>query len=70
MYTLILARHGFDAMEKMRCDREITGFAEDLDTLVRDNDYDTVYTRNALDHTQDPARVVECMSRRLARTAK
>ena len=66
MYTLILARHGFDAMEKMRCDREITGFAEDLDTLVRDNDYDTVYTRNALDHTQDPARVVECMSRRLA----
>jgi SAM-dependent methyltransferase len=66
MYTLILARHGFDLMEKMRCDHEITGFAEDLDTLVPDNDYDVVYTRNALDHTQDPTRVVECVSRRLA----
>lgn len=66
MYTLILSRHGLDALEKIRCDREVNGFAEDLDTLVPDNDYDVVFTRNALDHTQDPAHVIDCIGRRLA----
>jgi SAM-dependent methyltransferase len=65
MYTLSLARHGLDAMQKIRCDHEITGFAEDLDELVPDYDFDVVYTRNALDHTQQLIKVVECIGRRL-----
>jgi SAM-dependent methyltransferase len=66
MYAVVLARHGLDALPKMRCDREINGFAEDLDDLLPDNDFDVIYTQNALDHTQDPVRVLENISRKLA----
>jgi SAM-dependent methyltransferase len=66
MYAVVLARHGLDALPKIRCDREINGFAEDLEILVSDNDFDVIYTQNALDHTQDPARVIENIARKLA----
>lgn len=66
MYALVLARHGYDALPKIRCDREIAGFAEDLDRFVPENHFDVVYTRNALDHTQRPGLVVEQMGRCLA----
>ena len=66
MYALVLARHGLDALPKIRCDREIVGFGEDLEALLADGDFDAIYTQNALDHTQDPARVIENISRKLA----
>ena len=66
MYALSLARHGFDAMEKIRCDREVNGFAEELDKALADDDYDVIYTRNALDHTQQPLKVLENIGLKLA----
>jgi SAM-dependent methyltransferase len=66
MYSLVLARHGLDALPNIRCDREVNGFAEDLDSLVPDNDFDAIYTQNSLDHTQRPVQVIENMSRKLA----
>ncbi|HEX2477096.1 MAG TPA: class I SAM-dependent methyltransferase [Lacipirellulaceae bacterium] len=66
MYALVLARHGLDALPKIRCDRDINGFAEDLNTLIPDDDFDVIYTQNALDHTQQPARVIKNMARKLA----
>src|SRR5262249_18401817 len=66
MYPLVLARHGFDNLPKIRCDREIVGFGEDLDSLLPRDKFDIVYTQNALDHTQEPMRVVEQIGRRLA----
>ncbi len=61
-----MARHGLDALPKIRCDREINGFAEDLEVLLPDDEFDVIYTQNALDHTQQPARVIENMARKLA----
>jgi SAM-dependent methyltransferase len=66
MYALVLARHGLDALPKIRCDREINGFAEDLDRSVPDDDFDAIYTQNSLDHTQQPAVVIENIGRKLA----
>jgi SAM-dependent methyltransferase len=66
MYALILSRHGLDALPQIRCDRDINGFAEDLDDLLPDEDFDVIYTQNALDHTQQPARVIENMAQKLA----
>jgi SAM-dependent methyltransferase len=66
MYGLVMARHGLDALPKIRCDRELNGFAEDLETLLPDDDFDIIYTQNALDHTQQPARVIENIARKLA----
>lgn len=65
MYAVVLARHGLDALPKVRCDREINGFAEDLDILLPDDDFDMIYTQNALDHTQDPTKVIENIARKL-----
>ncbi len=67
MYSLVLARHGLDALPKMRCDRELSIFGEELDAYVPDGEFDMVYTQNALDHTQQPARVLELMGKKLAR---
>jgi SAM-dependent methyltransferase len=66
MYALIMARHGLDALPKIQCDRDINGFAEDLEALLPDGDFDVIYTQNALDHTQQPARVIENIARKLA----
>jgi SAM-dependent methyltransferase len=66
MYALMLARHGFDALPKIHCDHEISGFAEDLDRLLPDEDFDVIYTQNSLDHTQQPAQVIEIIGRKLA----
>jgi SAM-dependent methyltransferase len=66
MYALVLARHGLDTLPKIRCDREIVGFGEDLDELLPDDKFDMVYSQNALDHTQQPMRVIEQISRHLA----
>ncbi|HEX3600289.1 MAG TPA: class I SAM-dependent methyltransferase, partial [Lacipirellulaceae bacterium] len=66
MYTLVLARHGLDALQRMRCDQEVNGVAEDMETLLKGQKFDLIYTQNALDHTQQPALVVENVSRHLA----
>jgi SAM-dependent methyltransferase len=65
-YALVLARHGLDAICKMRCDQEVNGVAEYMDKLLGDQKFDLIYTQNALDHTQRPAEVVENVSRHLA----
>jgi SAM-dependent methyltransferase len=65
MYALVLARHGLDTLPKIRCDREIVGFGEDLDNLLPDEKFDMIYSQNALDHTQRPMRVIEQISRHL-----
>jgi SAM-dependent methyltransferase len=66
MYAVVRARHGLDRLPHIRCGREIPAFAEELDTKDAENDYDVVYTQNALDHTQDPVRVIENIGRKLA----
>jgi SAM-dependent methyltransferase len=65
LYAVVLARHGLDALPKIRCDREAHGFAEDMEELVPDGDFDVIYTQNALDHTQKPALVIQNMSKKL-----
>lgn len=65
MYAVILARHGHDQLPHLRCDNEIVGFAENLDELAPDEAYDMIYTSNALDHTQEPERVINNFSRKL-----
>jgi len=66
LYAIVLARHGLDALPKIRCDHEVHGFAEEMEQLLPDNDFDVIYTQNALDHTQQPGLVVENISRKLA----
>lgn len=66
LYALVLARHGLDRLPKIRCETEISAYAETLADQVPDNHFDMIYTRNALDHTQDPVRVVENFGRKLA----
>ncbi|MFO0792268.1 MAG: class I SAM-dependent methyltransferase [Pirellulales bacterium] len=66
MYTLVLARHGLDRLERIRCHQEVNGVAEDMDLLLPDQLFDVIYTQNALDHTQQPSVVVENVSRHLA----
>ena len=65
MYAVILARHGYDKLPHIRCDTEISAFAENLDEVVPDAAYDMIYTNNALDHTQEPERVVNNFGRKL-----
>ncbi|NOT30279.1 MAG: methyltransferase domain-containing protein [Planctomycetes bacterium] len=65
MYALVLARHGYLSLPKIRCALEIPAFAEQLDTLVPDAAFDLIYTQNALDHTQDPQKVVSHFARKL-----
>jgi SAM-dependent methyltransferase len=65
MYAVMLARHGPDGLPNIRCDREINGFAENIDTLLADDEFDLVYTHNSLDHTQQPEQVIENISRKL-----
>jgi SAM-dependent methyltransferase len=66
MYALVLARHGLDGLPKIRCDREVNGFAEDLDRLLPNETFDVIYTQNSLDHTQQPGLVIENIGRKLA----
>lgn len=66
LYQMVLARHGLDVLPNIRCGREITGVAEELDRLVPEGNFDAVFTRNALDHTQKPALVLEQMANRLS----
>ncbi len=64
MYDMMLARHGLDALPMIRCANEVPDFAENLDKLPAKN-FDVVFTQNALDHTQQPKRVVELMAEKL-----
>lgn len=66
MYALILAKHGYDSLPCIRCDVEIPSFAEKLEDLVPDESYDVIFTRNALDHTQDPERVIANIGQKLS----
>lgn len=65
MYALILARHGHDKLPHLRCADEIAAYAENLDEAAPDEAYDMIYTSNALDHTQEPERVISNFSRKL-----
>lgn len=65
MYALVLARHGYLSLPKIRCALEIPAFAEQLDALVPDAAFDLIHTQNALDHTQDPQKVVSHFARKL-----
>jgi SAM-dependent methyltransferase len=66
MYALLLARHGYDALPHVRCEVEFSSIAERLDELVPDSSFDLIHTRNALDHTQEPQRIVDSFARKLA----
>jgi SAM-dependent methyltransferase len=65
MYALVRARHGFDALPQIRCAVEIPAFAEQLDELVPDGSFDVIFSRNALDHTREPQRVISHFARKL-----
>ena len=66
MYALMKARHGYDQLPSIRCDHEIPEFAEELNDLVPDGQYDVIFSQNALDHTQIPEKVVASFESKLA----
>jgi SAM-dependent methyltransferase len=66
MYAAVRARHGYDGLPEIRCARELPAFAEELDALVPEAAFDLIHSQNALDHTREPARVLELFAKKLA----
>jgi SAM-dependent methyltransferase len=62
MYSIVRERHGYTALPEIRCTREIVIGAEDLRSAIAPGSFDFVYCANALDHTEDPGRVIESIA--------
>jgi SAM-dependent methyltransferase len=58
MYDIVLERHGYSHLPHIKCDRVLPMFAEDLDHVGLEGQFDLLFTNNALDHTDDPAKIV------------
>ena len=58
MYRIILERHGLDGLPAIACQRELNIYAEELVSALSPESFDIVFTRNALDHVEDPVAVV------------
>ena len=54
MYRIILERHGLSGLPGILCDRELCVPAEALSQYVNVGSYDFAFSRNALDHAEDP----------------
>lgn len=58
MYAIILERHGLSLLPGIRCQRELCIGAEELSQHVPLESYDFAFTRNAIDHVEDPLLLV------------
>ena len=58
MYRMILERHGLDGLPAIACQRELNIYAEELASVLPPESFDIVFTRNAIDHVEDPVAVI------------
>ena len=58
MYRMILERHGLDGLPAIACQRELNIYAEALASALPPESFDIVFTRNAIDHVEDPVAVI------------
>ena len=58
MYRMILERHGLDGLPAIACQRELNIYAEELASALPPESFDIVFTRNAIDHVEDPVAVI------------
>ena len=58
MYRIILERHGLDGLPAIACQRELNIYAEELASALPPESFDIVFTRNAIDHVEDPVAVI------------
>lgn len=58
MYHIILERHGLSGLPGISCQREICIPAEELSQYVAPGSYDLAFSRNAVDHVEDPPLLV------------
>jgi len=63
MYAVVIERHGLGALPSLACARDVVACAEDLGDHLPASSYDVAYSSNALDHTNDPPRIIEALSR-------
>ena len=59
MYRMILERHGLDGLPAIACQRELNIYAEELASALPPESFDIVFTRNAIDHVEDPVAVID-----------
>jgi SAM-dependent methyltransferase len=62
MYAVVLERHGLAGLPSLRCAREVSIGAEAMTDHLPAGAYDFAYSSNALDHTEDPARIVRSLA--------
>ncbi len=58
MYRMILQRHGLDGLPAIACQRALNIYAEALASVLPPESFDIVFTRNAIDHVEDPIAVI------------
>ncbi len=54
MYQIVLERHGLSTLPSIFCQRQLGIAAEDLRQYVPPSSYDFAFSRNAVDHAEDP----------------
>ena len=62
MYSIVRERHGLNVLADIRCAREVSVGAECLKARLVPASFDFAYCANALDHTENPAAVVESIA--------
>jgi SAM-dependent methyltransferase len=63
VYQLVLARHSAEQLDLSLLAEGIPCLGEELSAHIPESSVDLVYTANALDHTQDPLRVINEIER-------
>ena len=58
MYRIIRERHGLTDLPAIACHRELSIIAEELTTFLSPQTYDIIFTRNAIDHVEDPLSLI------------
>ena len=58
MYRIVLERHGLAGLPAIACHRELNIHAEELTSALPLETFDIIYTRNAIDHVEDPIVVI------------
>lgn len=58
MYRIILERHGLAALPAISCHRELNISAEELTAVLAPETFDIIFTRNAIDHIENPVALI------------
>ena len=58
MYQIILERHGLATLPAISCQRELNICGEEITTVLAPEAFDIIFTRNAIDHAEDPVALV------------